>query len=71
MFLTCDWGLDVQYGFLLAQDGSSFVDNAKCHCFLHTALFGQVGFEEVYTRFPFTVKDFLQGKAVAQREGDS
>lgn len=68
---TCDWCLDVQYSFLLTQDSCSLVDDSKCHSFLYTALLGEVGLQEIHTRFPFAVKHFLHCKAVAQGEGYS
>lgn len=70
-FDTCDWCLNVQYSFLLTQDSCSFIDDSKRYSFVYTALFGEVGLQEIHARFPFTVKHFLHCKAMAQGERDS
>lgn len=70
-FDTCDWCLNVQYSFLLTQDSSSFIDDSKRYSFLYPALLGEVGLQEIHTRFPFAVKHFLHCKAMAQWERDS
>lgn len=67
---TCDWCLDVQYGFLLTQDRCSLIYDSQSDSFLYSALLSQVGLEEIHARFPFAVEHFLHCKAVAQGERD-
>lgn len=71
LYDTCDWCLNFEYSFLLAEDGCSLIDDSKSHGFLHAALLGQVSLQKIYARFAFTVEYFLHCKAVAQGEGDS
>lgn len=69
--LTCDWCLYVQHGLLLAQDGSALAHDAECHRLLHSALLGEVSFQQVDPRLALTVEHLLRGQAVTEWEGDS
>ena len=67
---TCDRGLDVQHGLLLAQDGGPLGDDAQGDGLLHAALLGEVGLKEVHPGLPLQVEHLLHRQPVAQGEGD-
>ncbi len=54
--VTCDRGLYVQHGLLLAEDGGPLADDTQSDGLLYAALFSEVSLQKVHTRFPLAVE---------------